>query len=109
MNKIVEYMFFGLPIVCYDLKEARVSAQSAALYVAANNEDAMARGIAGPLDDDAARMRMREIGMARVRSTLAWDYSVPLLLAAYDKASAIAEARSRAKPRPGVDARMPGE
>ena len=26
MNKIVEYMFFGLPIVCYDLREARVSA-----------------------------------------------------------------------------------
>ncbi len=33
MNKIIEYMYFGLPIVCYDLKEARVSADAAALYV----------------------------------------------------------------------------
>ena len=30
MNKIMEYMFFGLPIVCYDLTEHKVSAQDAA-------------------------------------------------------------------------------
>ena len=45
MNKIVEYMFFGLPIVCYDLREARVSADEAARYVEANSEEALARGI----------------------------------------------------------------
>jgi hypothetical protein len=31
-------------------------------------------------------MRMREIGMARVRGQLAWEFSVPPLLEAYDKA-----------------------
>ena len=48
MNKIVEYMYFGLPIVCYNLAEARVSASEAARYVAANDEDALARGIMEP-------------------------------------------------------------
>ena len=49
MNKIMEYMFFGLPIVCYDLTEHRVSAQDAALYVEANSERALAEGIGGLL------------------------------------------------------------
>ena len=94
MNKIVEYMFFGLPIVCYDLREARVSAGEAARYVEANSEDALAKGIMELSGDAPARSSMREMGMARVRNTLAWDYSVPPLLAAYDKAAAVVLARS---------------
>ena len=86
MNKILEYMFFGLPIVCYDLREARVSAGDAARYVEPNDERALARGIMELRDDASARRRMQEIGMERVRTTLAWDYSVPPLLAAYDAA-----------------------
>lgn len=93
MNKIVEYMFFGLPIVCYDLREARVSADEAALYVEANKEDALARGILALAADDAARARMRAFGMERVRKALAWDYSVPPLLAAYEKAGAASRTR----------------
>ena len=86
MNKIVEYMYFGLPIVCYELTEARVSAAEAALYVEANNEDALARGIMQLAGDEPARRRMRRFGMDRVRRALAWDFSEPFLLAAYDKA-----------------------
>jgi glycosyltransferase involved in cell wall biosynthesis len=86
MNKIVEYMFFGLPIVCYDLREARVSAGEAARYVEPNDERALAVGIMEVLGDAQAGRRMGKIGMERVRTTLAWDYSVPPLLAAYDAA-----------------------
>jgi glycosyltransferase involved in cell wall biosynthesis len=93
MNKIVEYMFFGLPIVCYDLREARVSAGEAACYVTANDEDALARGIFDLLGNPARRRAMGELGMERVRSALAWDYSVPSLLAAYDRAATIARQR----------------
>ena len=95
MNKIVEYMFFGLPIVCYDLREARVSANKAARYVEANNEDALARGIFELSADAAAQARMRSFGMDRVRRVLAWDYSVPPLLAAYEKARVVRGARRR--------------
>ena len=45
MNKIMEYMFFGLPIVAYDLTEHRVSAGPAALFAEPNCERALARGI----------------------------------------------------------------
>ena len=37
MNKILEYMAFGLPVVLYDLTEGRRSAGDAALY--ARNDD----------------------------------------------------------------------
>jgi hypothetical protein len=33
MNKTLEYMAFGLPVVAFDLKETRVSAGPAASYV----------------------------------------------------------------------------
>lgn len=99
MNKIVEYMYFGLPVVCYDMREARVSAEAAALYVEPNNEDALARGIKRLLGDKDMRERMREVGMARVQTALAWDYSAPILLTAYERASALARSRRRAASR----------
>ncbi len=103
MNKIVEYMYFGLPIVCYALTEARVSAADAALYVEANNEDALAAGIVALAGDEQARRRMSEFGVDRVTNALAWDYSEPPLLAAYDKAMALSArgaARGAREPQP---------
>jgi glycosyltransferase involved in cell wall biosynthesis len=85
MNKIMEYMFFGLPIAAYDLTENRYSAQSAAAYATANSEADLARTIADLLDDPARRERMGRFGRDRVRNELAWDYSAPVLLAAYDR------------------------
>jgi len=86
MNKVLEYMFFGLPIVVGELTEARVSADRAALYVAPGDPRAMAGGIAALLDDPARRRQMGEFGRQRLRSTVAFEYSVPNLLAAYDAA-----------------------
>ena len=84
MNKIMEYMFFGLPIVSYDLTEHKVSAQDAALYVDSNSERALAAGISDLLDDPTRREQMSQYGTARVREKLVWQHSVPPLLAAYD-------------------------
>ena len=83
MNKIMEYMFFGLPIVCYDLTEHKVSAQDAALYVEANSERALAAGISALLDNPERRERMSQYGAQRVREKLVWQHSIPCLLAAY--------------------------
>jgi glycosyltransferase involved in cell wall biosynthesis len=85
MNKIMEYMFFGLPVVAYDLTEHRVSAGSAAVFAEPNCEPALARSISELLDDPARRGRMGATGRARVRSELAWEHSAPRLLAAYDR------------------------
>jgi glycosyltransferase involved in cell wall biosynthesis len=84
MNKIMEYMFFGLPIVSYDLAEHRVSAQDAAIYAESNSEAALAEEVAKLLDDPETRARMSEYGSNRVREKLVWQHSVPPLLTAYD-------------------------
>ncbi|MDQ4145638.1 MAG: glycosyltransferase family 4 protein [Actinomycetota bacterium] len=85
MNKIMEYLFFGLPVVCYDLAEHRVSAGPAALYVEPNREVALAAGIVTLLEDAERRQEMGRTGQERFRSMLAWDHSAPRLLAAYER------------------------
>ena len=107
MNKVVEYMYFGLPIVCYDLHEARVSAGAAALYVTPNSEAALAKGIDDLLLDPGRCAQMGRIGRWRVRDTLAWEHSKPLLLAAYDRVFArlpTARRRRHADGGPGTAA-----
>ncbi len=84
MNKIMEYMYFGLPIVGFDLAEARVSAGDAGNYVASNSEHDLAERISELLDDPEVRQEMSRYGQGRLRSELAWEHSVPHLLAAYE-------------------------
>lgn len=83
MNKIMEYMALGKPIVQFDLTEGRFSAQNASLY--AKNTDAADFGerIVELLDDPARRATMGAEGFARVRDVLAWEHEAPRLLAAY--------------------------
>ena len=98
MNKVIEYMFFGLPVVAFDLHETRVSAGDAGVYAEANSEAAMADAISGLLDDPVRRATMAESGRARVRDTLAWEHSVPALLRAYDRAVSRPDRRAPAVP-----------
>jgi len=85
MNKIMEYMALGKPIVQYDLTEGRVSAQQASLYARRNDPIDMAHKIVELLDDEPRRRQMGEWGRERVKSALAWEHEVPRLLAAYEK------------------------
>jgi len=84
MNKIMEYMALGKPIVQFDLTEGRVSAQDASLYALRNDPIDFARKVVALLDDEPLRRRMGEAGLERVRTTLAWEHEAPRLLAAYD-------------------------
>jgi glycosyltransferase involved in cell wall biosynthesis len=83
MNKVLEYMAMGRPIVSFDLKEARVSAGDAAVYAPANDESAFAKLVAELLDDPGRRARMGEIGRERIEGRLSWRNSQTALLAAY--------------------------
>jgi glycosyltransferase involved in cell wall biosynthesis len=85
MVKIMEYMALGKPIVAFDLPEHRFSAQQAAVYVRGNDEVAFARAIAGLMDDPLRRERLGAFGKQRIKNELAWDFSVPKLLAVYRK------------------------
>lgn len=86
MNKIMEYMVFGVPIVAFDLKENRFSAQQAAVYAKANDVEQFASLLENLLVDHDVRTEMGRFGEDRVRSELAWDYSKPNLLLAYSRA-----------------------
>jgi glycosyltransferase involved in cell wall biosynthesis len=100
MNKVIEYMFFGLPVLSYDLHETRVSAGEAGMFVTANDEHALAKGIVELLEDPARRKRLGATGYARVREVLAWNYSVAPLLTAYR--AALGD-RSEAAPSAGAE------
>ena len=84
MNKIMEYMALGKPIVQFDLAEGRFSAQEASLYAKRNDPADMAAKIVELLDDPERRARMGTFGRYRVEHELEWRYEVPKLLAAYD-------------------------
>lgn len=84
MNKIMEYMALGKPIVQFDLTEGRYSAGEASLYAAKNDPVDMARKVVGLLDEPERRARMGAFGRSRIEDKLAWQYEVPSLLRAYD-------------------------
>jgi glycosyltransferase involved in cell wall biosynthesis len=81
--KIMEYMALGKPIVTYDLKETRYSAQDAALYVKPNNELEFAEGIARLMDRPDLRAKMGEYGRNRIHHELKWDIVGQNLLQGY--------------------------
>ncbi len=84
MNKIMEYMALGKPIVQFDLTEGRYSAQQASLYARKNDAVDFAEKIVELLDDPARRAEMGKFGRSRVTNELEWRYEVTKLLAAYD-------------------------
>jgi glycosyltransferase involved in cell wall biosynthesis len=86
MNKIVEYMALGRPVVCYDLAEARITAGGAALYAKTNDPHAFAEQIRVLLDDEQLRAELGQIGRARVADELSWARSREALYAAYCRA-----------------------
>ena len=84
MNKIMEYMALGKPIVQFDLAEGRHSAQGASLYAKKNDPLDLAAKIVELLDDPVRRAEMGEFGRRRVENELEWRHEAPKLLAAYD-------------------------
>ncbi|MBC7512860.1 MAG: glycosyltransferase family 4 protein [Herminiimonas sp.] len=83
MNKIMEYMALGKPIVQFDLTEGRVSAQDASLYARRNDPVDLACKIVELLDDPVRRTAMGNYGRRRVENELEWKYEAPKLLRAY--------------------------
>lgn len=86
MNKVLEYMAMGVPMVQFDLVEGRRSAGESALYVADNDAGAMAEAIARLIDDPTLAASMGRLGRERLERLFAWDRQVPCLLAAYRQA-----------------------
>ncbi len=83
MNKVMEYMALGKPMVQFDLTEGRFSAREASLYARHNDPRDLAAKIVELLDDPEKRAAMGEFGRRRVQQELEWRYEAPKLLAAY--------------------------
>jgi glycosyltransferase involved in cell wall biosynthesis len=74
MNKTMEYMSFELPVVAFDLRETRTSAGDAAIYVKPNEVYDYAEAIVGLMGDEPGRIRLGQLGRARVEKELAWKH-----------------------------------
>src|SRR5262249_34954355 len=83
MNKIIEYMAMGKPIVQFDVREGRHSAGIASVYASKNDPVDFASKIEELLEDPARRAEMGAFGRARVEKELAWNHQVSALIAAY--------------------------
>ena len=85
MNKIMEYMAFGKPIVQFTLKEGKFSAQEASLYAKNTDTDDFAEKILWLLDNPEKAAEMGAFGRKRVQTELSWDFERPKLIGAYKK------------------------
>ncbi|HUZ47171.1 MAG TPA: glycosyltransferase family 4 protein [Terriglobia bacterium] len=83
MNKILEYMAHGLPVVLYDLTEGRHSAEDAALYAQPNDPVDFAKRILALLDSGELRRALGARGRRRIEESLNWDIEKRALLKAY--------------------------
>ena len=99
MNKTMEYMSFELPVVAFDLRETRVSAAEAALYVKPTGDPDQdvrdyAQGILDLIDDEEERARMSKFGRARVEEELAWSRQQRAYLGVYAWLAPLAATKS---------------
>jgi glycosyltransferase involved in cell wall biosynthesis len=84
MNKIMEYMALGKPVVQFDLTEGRVSAGEASWYARPNDVADLAQKMVALLADENQRIHMGAVGRERVERELSWQHEAPRLLNAYD-------------------------
>jgi len=86
MNKIMEYMAFGLPVVLYDLTEGRRSAGDAALYARRDDPEDFAQQLKTLLESEDLRKELGARGRQRIEEVLNWEHEERALLAAYETA-----------------------
>ena len=84
--KIVEYLFFGLPVVASDLTETRVSAADCVVYAETEDEVRFAETILELIDDPGRAREIGQRGHARVHRHLLWEHSERVYLETMRKA-----------------------
>jgi glycosyltransferase involved in cell wall biosynthesis len=91
-------MSFELPVVAFDLRETRVSAADAAVYVqpTGNPEQDVrdyARAIVDLIDNEEERARMSKLGRTRVEEELAWSYQRQAYLGVYARVAPLSASK----------------
>jgi glycosyltransferase involved in cell wall biosynthesis len=81
--KIGEYMSMGKPIVAFELKETRRTAEGAARYIHPGDIEAFGRCIVDLLNSPDECREMGKIGQERVKYILGWEHQQKKLLSVY--------------------------
>jgi len=82
-NKVMEYMAHGLPLVSYDLKEARKSAGNAGIFIPGNDSIKFGQAVLELIDSPKKRREMSEAGRTAAKENFTWEKSAQKLLEAY--------------------------
>ena len=85
MNKTMEYMAYGLPVVTSDLVETRVSAGEAGVYVEPGDVDAFAAAWLEVLDDHVRRRELSMLARRRVTTELDWAPQAERYVSVWEK------------------------
>jgi glycosyltransferase involved in cell wall biosynthesis len=85
MNKTMEYMAFGLPVLAFDLRETRASAEEAGVYATPNDIEELSRLLVDLIDDEPRRRSMGTAGRRRIEEKLAWSHQAPHYRSVYDR------------------------
>ena len=88
MNKTLEYMAMGVPVVSFDLPETRVSAGDAAVYARPNDPVDLAHKAIAVLGEPERGAWRGRVGQERIAGPLGWSNSVAELRRAYEIALA---------------------
>jgi len=95
MNKTMEYMAYELPVVAFDLRETRISAGDAAVYVTPNEVDEYAKAIVELMDNEPRRLQLGKAGRVRVEQELAWSHQQRAYVDVYRRLLVHEQARRR--------------
>lgn len=85
MNKVIECMALGRPIVAFDLSETAELVRDAGAIVKSASASAFAAEIERLLDDPQRLAAMSTAALRIFRAELGWERSVPSLLSVYDR------------------------
>ena len=90
MNKTMEYMSLGVPVVAFDLHETRVSAGDTASYVDPTaGAEGFGAAIEELLDDEQRRIDMGVAGRLRAQTHLDWRPQAERYVAVFDRITGI--------------------
>ena len=84
MNKIIEYMALGVPIVQFDLLEGRRSAEGSSLYAEPDSPESLAEKLNWLLENKEACVSMSQLGRSRFAEVLCWEKQEAKLLGVYE-------------------------
>ena len=98
MNKLLEYMAFGLPLIAFNLSVSMQLVGDTGRFVEGNDPCELGREIGRLLDNPAARHDLGRRARQRFEENLSWQRQARRLLVAYDRINGTAHVERHEAP-----------